>query len=124
LTGRHALALVPHQIRRTPTVSILFTLAILAAVTAVGTRRLRRARLRRAAADRPGASPERAIYIRSYGDMDEHLAARWCFCGGYLERTGEGTRESAGRRFRVARLACQECESVEEVFFDTTDVLH
>jgi len=93
-------------------------------VAAVGSRRLRRARLRRAAAGRPGTSPERAIYIRSYGDLDEHLAGRWCVCGGYLERTGEGTREAGGRRFRVARLACQECEAVEEVFFDTTEVLH
>jgi hypothetical protein len=56
--------------------------------------------------------------------MDEHLAQRWCPCGGYLERTGEGTREAGGRRFRVARLACQECERPDEVFFDTTDILH
>jgi hypothetical protein len=104
--------------------SILFTLAILAAVVAVGVRRMRRTRLRRAAETRPGSSLERAIYIRSYGDMDEHLAGRWCVCGGYLERTGEGTRDSGGRRYRIARLACQECEALAEVFFDTTDVLH
>ena len=103
---------------------VLFTLAIVAAVVSLGLRRLRRRRLRRAAASRAGSSPERAIHVRSYGEMDGHLAQRWCFCGGYLERTGEGTREIGGRRFRVARLACQECESVEEVFFDTTDVLH
>lgn len=104
--------------------TILFTLAILAAVTAVGMRRLHRARLRRAAASRPGGAAERAIYIRSYGEMDDHLAGRWCVCGGYLERSGEGTRESGDRRYRVARLTCQECEAVDEVFFDTTDVLH
>jgi len=55
--------------------------------------------------------------------MDQHLDQRWCFCGGYLERTGEGTREAGGRRYRVARLCCQECETPEEVFFDTTDLL-
>jgi len=55
--------------------------------------------------------------------MDEHLGRRWCACGGYLERSGEGTRESGGRRFRVARLRCQECEAVDEVFFDTTELL-
>jgi hypothetical protein len=102
----------------------LFTVAIVAAVVAVGMRRLRRTRLRRAARTRPGATAERAIYIRSYGEMDDHLRERWCACGGYLERTGEGTRDSGGRRFRVARLTCQECETVAEVFFDTTDVLH
>jgi hypothetical protein len=95
------------------------------AVAAVGVRRVGRARLRRAARARPGASPELAIHVRSYAEMDEHLAARWCgFCGGYLERTGEGSRDAGERRFRVARLACQECERVDEVFFDVTDVLH
>jgi len=103
---------------------VLFTLAIVAAVAAMGLRRWRRARLRRAATTRAGASTERAIHIRSYAEMDEHLAGRWCHCGGFLERRGEGTRQEGSRRFRVARLACQECETEAEVFFDTTDVLH
>jgi hypothetical protein len=105
-------------------ISLLFTIAIVAAVVAVGVRRWHRARLRRAARTRLGASADLAIHIRSFGDMDEHLRQRWCACGGYLERSGEGTRESGGRRFRVARLTCQECETVDEVYFDTTDVLH
>ncbi len=102
----------------------LFTLAILAAVASMAARRARRARLRRAAATRPGASVALAIYVRSFTDMDAHLGQRWCACGGYLERTGEGSREAAGRRLRVARLRCQECDAVDEVYFDTTDVLH
>jgi hypothetical protein len=102
---------------------LLLSLAILAAVFTIGMRRLRRRRLRRAAATRAGVSPERAIPIRSYAEIDEHLAQRWCLCGGYLERTGEGTRVSDGRRFRVARLRCQECDRVDEVFFDTTEVV-
>ena len=101
---------------------LLLSLAIIAAVFATGVRHLRRRRLRRAHAERPGVSPERAIAIRSYDEMDDHLARRWCICGGYLERSGEGTRVSNGRRFRVARLRCQECDRVDEVFFDTTEV--
>ena len=94
-------------------------------MAAVGARRLGRARLRRAASTRPGASPELAIHVRSYAEIDEHLAARWCgVCGGYLERTGEGSRAAGDRRLRIARLACQECERVDEVYFDVTDVLH
>jgi hypothetical protein len=90
---------------------------VVVAVAAVGVRRFGRARLRRAARTRAGASPDLAIHVRSYADIDDHLAARWCAaCGGYLERSGEG--------LRVARLACQECERVDEVFFDVTDVLH
>lgn len=103
---------------------LLLVGAIVAAVTAFLLRRRRRRRLRAAALLRAGATPERAIYIRSFADMDGHLARRWCHCGGYLERRGEGSRDVDGRRFRVARLECQECEAVEEVFFDTTDLLH
>lgn len=103
---------------------LLLGAVVLVAVAAVGRRRWHRARLRRAAGERLGASPERAIAIRSYAEMERHLTRRWCGCGGYLERAGEGTRDAGERRFRIARLRCQECEAVDEVFFDTTDVLH
>jgi len=105
-------------------VGLLLVAAIVTALVAMGTRRWRRRRLQRAAASRPGSSLERAIPIRSYEDIDHHLGHRWCACGGYLERRGEGTRHAGSRRYRVARVACQECERIEEVFFDTTDLLH
>jgi hypothetical protein len=105
-------------------IGLALALAVVAAVAAVALRRVRRARLRRQARLRAGATPERAIAVRSFAEIDEHLARRWCACGGYLERRGEGTREVAGRRLRIARLACQECEAADEVFFDTTEVAH
>ncbi len=104
--------------------SLLFAVAILAAVAALGARRLRRSRLRRAAQTRPGATVDLAIYVRSYDEIDEHLGGRRCACGAPLVRTGEGSRESGERRLRVARLVCRECEEPVEVFFDTTDSLH
>ena len=105
-------------------ITLLMTAAIVAAVIAVARRRLRRSTLRRAGQQREGASVERAIAVRSFTEIDDHVGRRWCHCGGYLERTGEGTRETSGRRLRVVRLRCQECEDPAEVFFDTTDVLH
>jgi hypothetical protein len=103
---------------------ILLAAAVTAALISFGRRRLVRARLRRAACARAGASPERAIHIRSYTEMDGHLAGRWCHCGGYLERGGEGTRESDDRRYRVVQLRCQECEEPQAAYFDVTDLLH
>jgi len=105
-------------------IDLLLALAIAAAVVAFWLRRRRRTRLRVAARALPGGSIANPIYVRSYAEIDDHLARRWCGCGGYLERRGEGTRQTGGRRFRVARLACQECEAVTEVVFETTDVLH
>jgi len=103
---------------------LLIGTAVLVAVMAVGARRVHRWRLDRADAMREGSSAERAIYIRSFTEMDDHLAGMWCRCGGYLTRRGEGSREAHGRRFRVARLTCQECERSREVYFDTTDLVH
>ena len=104
-------------------IGIFFALAIFAALGAMGLRRFRRKHLQKAAASRPGGRADNAIYIRSFDEMDEHLRRRWCSCGGFPEPAGEGTRELEGRRFRVARLTCQECEETSEVFFDTTDLL-
>ena len=103
--------------------SLLFTFAIIAALVAVGIRRYRARRARVAADDRPGATVENAIYIRTFDEMDDELRRRWCSCGGFLDLEGEGSRESAGRRFRVARMRCLECEAATLVFFDTTDLL-
>ena len=104
---------------------ILFTLAIVAAVIATYRKRWRRTRLRRNAQNLPGTTPERAIPIDSFTDIDDTLRDRWCpRCGGYLERAGEGTRTAVGRTLRVARLRCQECDEVAEVFFDATTLLH
>ncbi len=104
--------------------SLLMTIALVAAVVALARRRWRRRSLARAARERAGATPELAIAVRSFTEIDDHLGRRWCHCGGYLERTGEGTREMGGRRFRIARLRCQDCEDPAEVFFDTTEMIH
>jgi len=105
-------------------IGLLLAVTVVVAVVATGLRRFRRARLARAARARPGASAELAVHVRSYSEIDDRVARRWCVCGGYVERTGEGSRVVGGRRLRVVRLVCQECERVDEVFFDTTDVLH
>ena len=103
--------------------TILFVLAIVAAVSAVGWKRLQKSRARRAVLQGPGSSPEQAIPIRTFAEMDAHLRRRRCSCGAFLSLNGEGTRESGHRRLRVARLSCDDCEETRELFFDTTSLL-
>ena len=103
---------------------LLLVAVLVAAILRMGARRIYRRRLARAAATRAGSSLATAIVVRRFDEIDEHLARRWCHCGGYLERCGEGTREVGGRRYRTARLRCQECATDAVVFFDTSDVLH
>jgi hypothetical protein len=103
--------------------TLLLTVVLVAAVVSLYYRRWTRRRLRRAARQRLGSSAETAIAIRTFTEMDEHLARRWCGCGGYLERRGEGSCTVAGRQLRVARFNCQECGDDDAVYFDTTDIL-
>lgn len=104
-------------------ITVLFVAAIVAAVLSFGLRRWRKARLRRAALSGPGAMPESAIPIRSFAEMDSHLSRRRCACGGFLSLAGEGSREAGGRRLRVARMSCFDCEESREIYFDTTELL-
>lgn len=104
-------------------ITILFVLAIVAAVAAMGLKRRAKARARRASFAGPGSSPEQAIAIRSFADMDDELRRRHCLCGARFSLAGEGTRDASGRTLRVARLYCDECDESREVFFDTSTLL-
>jgi hypothetical protein len=103
--------------------TILLVAAIAAAVIALGLRRSRAARARRAMRQGPGSSADDAIAIRSFEDMDAHLRRRRCTCGSFLTLAGEGTRVADGRRLRVARLACDDCDESIEIYFDTSALL-
>jgi hypothetical protein len=72
----------------------------------------------------PGTSPERAIPVRSYDEIDAAVAARRCACGERLRPTGEGTRQAGERRYRFVRLACDECEEAAALYFDVSEVAH
>jgi len=104
---------------------LLLTAALLAALTAVAWRRLARTRQRRHEARAPGASAELALPIVSWDEMRPHVEGGRCGrCGSRLAQRGEGSREAAGRRLRVVRLECAECETPVEVWFDTTALRH
>jgi len=104
-------------------ITTLFVIAIVAAVWAVARKRWTKARVRQESLQGPGTSPEEAIPIRSFEEMDAALRFRHCHCGAYLRLAGEGSRESGARRLRVARMMCDDCEESREVFFETTSLL-
>ncbi len=84
--------------------------------------RVRAARRRHATG--PGSSLDSAIPVRSFEQIDVAVAARRCHCGTRLRTSGEGARQDGERRYRVARLACDECEEVSELYFDVSEILH
>lgn len=98
--------------------SLLGIVALIAAVV-IGVRLLRRRATERA---QPGRSPERAIAIRDYGEMDFAVSTQTCVCGGRFAIRGEGP--GAGPQLRVAHLECRRCEREAVVYFDVSQVLH
>ncbi|MBX3027881.1 hypothetical protein KF840_23555 [bacterium] len=97
----------------------LLGLAALIAAIAVALRALRRRAAERA---QPGRSPERAIAIHDYGEMDFAIGLQTCPCGGRYALRGEGP--DATPRLRVAHLACRRCEREVALYFDVSQVLH
>lgn len=102
-------------------IGLLFTAAIIAAVVAVGVRRLRE---RRAERRLPGATLGSAVVVASFDEMDAEIQERHCRCGGRFALSGEASRTVGERRFRVSRLVCKECEREALMYFDVTRVFH
>lgn len=100
---------------------ILIGLAVVAAVVAVWWRRLSD---KRAARRVPGATINLPIAVRSFDEIDAVLDERHCDCGTRLTLSGETSRQSKHRRFRIVRLVCAECEDEQLVCFDVTAVFH
>ena len=103
---------------------IIFAMVVLIAASVWVARRVRARRARARVRSGPGGSLESAIVVRSFDAIDAGVRERRCPCGDRLRQTGEGAREQGGRRYRFARLACDECEEVTVVYFDVTEVLH
>jgi len=105
-------------------VGLLFAIVVLLAATVWVARGWRARSRRRLAASGPGSSMEQAIAVRSFDDIDRVVATRRCACGRPLRATGEGTRERGPQRFRLTRLACDDCEEETVLFFDVSELVH
>lgn len=100
---------------------VFIGLAVIAAVIAVSWRYLSD---RRAARREPGATIALPIAVRGFDEIDAALEFRACDCGGPLSVSGETSRQTRQRRYRVVRLVCTECEREHLVHFDVTAVFH
>jgi len=100
--------------------SLLLTMALLAALAATAWRTQRRLRRRRRLAALPGGSRDTAIEVDAFSGIEEHLAVRECLCGGLLANLGERSEPAPGRILRVVRVECRRCEELFEIWFDAT----
>lgn len=102
-------------------ITTLMGLAVLAAVVAVGLRKLQQR-----AADRalPGRSPATAIPIENYAEIDIAVRMQTCRCGGRYTLRGEGPVRNGEHPLRVANLECRRCERERKVYFDLSTIRH
>jgi hypothetical protein len=102
-------------------IGLLLGITVLVAVLAVGIRRAQRVRAERR---RPGATIHLPVTVRSFDEIDAAVQGRTCWCGGTLVLAGETSRGVGDRRFRIARLVCNECGRDQLMYFDVTAVFH
>jgi len=72
----------------------------------------------------PGGTPDLAVTVSSFSEIDDHVRGRRCPCGGRYEVLGEGSRVHEGVRLRLLRLECGICERETEIYFDVTGLFH
>ena len=72
----------------------------------------------------PGGSPESAMPVSSFDELDSELTRRRCHCGGRYDRHGEGPVGAEGRVLRSVAVECRRCEERTRVYFDLTVVYH
>jgi hypothetical protein len=105
-------------------VGLVLALVLVAVLVVVGWRRLRRVRRDRAWAALEAGSAATALVVERYDEIDAHVRARECPCGGRLEPVGERTQQSEGRVLRVVRADCRRCEHEFQLWFDTSSLYH
>ena len=103
---------------------ILFALVAMVAAGVWIWRGARARAERRLLHEGPGTTPDQAIAVSSFEDIDLTVAGRACSCGTGLRLTGEGSRQDGERRLRVTRMVCDECEEVFTLYFDLTEIRH
>jgi hypothetical protein len=66
----------------------------------------------------PGRSPETAICVRDYSEIDVTVGLERCPCGGRFVVRGEGPVRARGSGLRMTRIECRRCARERVLYFD------
>ena len=100
--------------------SLLFALFLVIALTVQLGKFLKKKASRNSFQQQTGNHPDRPLKINRFDQMEDHLRASRCPCGGVWMVRHEGSKNSAGVRLRVLHAECTRCESETDFFFDLT----
>ena len=66
----------------------------------------------------PGRSASSPLEVEDFHALEARVAREQCLaCQVRFKQTGEGSQVHAGRKLRVARLACPRCEDERVLYF-------
>jgi hypothetical protein len=101
--------------------SLILGAALIAALGAVAWKAWRRRAAERA---RPGGTPETALAVHDFAEIDRASRGQTCHCGGPFRLRGEGPAQWAGRPLRAVTLECSRCERERRLYFDLSELRH
>ncbi|MEE2960867.1 MAG: hypothetical protein VYA34_08990 [Myxococcota bacterium] len=73
---------------------------------------------------RDGNRSTRPLSIRRFDEMEAHMRASPCACGGMFVLRSEGSRNLGGQRIRVVHAECTRCEREVDFFFRMDQMLN
>lgn len=101
--------------------SLLFAAAIVFALGVLGWRRFRQRGVR---AGLPGLTPERAIAIQRFDEIDEWVRRTPCRDGSRPNIVSEGSLSLDGKSYRVVHVECDSCADEFSLYFDQSGLLN
>ena len=101
-----------------------FVAALIVVAAILLVRRTRRRHVRKQLLALEGNNPDKPLAVSRFDEMDRHIAALRCACGGVLNTVSEGGVSTAEQSVRVIHTECGMCEEVRDFFFETSEILH
>ncbi|MEO1174528.1 MAG: hypothetical protein AAFX94_21110 [Myxococcota bacterium] len=100
---------------------LLFAAAIVAALAGLGWRSFRGRGARRGL---PGLSPEHAISIQRFDEIEDWVRRTPCRDGSRPRIVSEGSMSIQGKSYRVVHVECDGCADEFSLYFDQSGLLN
>jgi hypothetical protein len=104
--------------------ALIFGIAVIVAMGAVGLRRYQAKSHLRGWQKAPGHSMDRPIRVETYDAIDHLRLRERCHCGATLHRLGEESRTGPGGAKVTVTCECVDCDELRLLYFDLSEIAH
>lgn len=103
---------------------LLFSAAIGSALVVFAIRGVKRRRFEGRRAGLPGLTPENAIRIQRFDEIQDWVRTTPCRDGSRPHIVSEGSLQHGGRAVRVVHVECSSCADEFSLYFDLSELLN